>query len=161
MTMPGWGELTAQLLALTESRLLDPLEILLEAELAEIRSHLAERAGAWAACLLGDDDRAAALTATRLVAALYPGDSPFDPPAAWWQTPFGQVTAHRVGHPGAEAVSYAVAGAMLGVTRQGVHDLVARGKLARHPSGGVLTAGVRDRLVQRSREKGFHDGAGE
>jgi len=89
VAIPPWGELTAQLLALTESRLLDPLEIVLEAELAEVRSRLAERAGAWAACLLGDDDRAAALTAIRLVAALYPGDSPFDPPAAWWQTPFG------------------------------------------------------------------------
>jgi len=58
-------------------------------------------------------------------------------------------------------VSYAVAGAMLGVTRQGVHDLVTRGKLARHPSGGVLTASVRDRLVQRSREKGSDGGAGK
>jgi len=57
-------------------------------------------------------------------------------------------------------VSYAVAGAMLGVTRQGV-DLVTRGKLARHPGGRVLTAGVRDRIVQRSREKGSHGSAGE
>ncbi|HMH94663.1 MAG TPA: hypothetical protein VK586_26710 [Streptosporangiaceae bacterium] len=58
-------------------------------------------------------------------------------------------------------MSYAVAGAMLGVTRQGVHDLVTRGKLARHPGGRVLTAGVRDRIVQRSREKGSHGSAGE
>jgi len=30
--------------------------------------------------LLGDDDQAAAQTAIRLVAALYPSDTPFDPP---------------------------------------------------------------------------------
>jgi len=38
-----------------------------------------------------------------------------------------------------------VAGAMLGVTRQGVHDLVTRGKLARHPDGGVTVDSVRAR----------------
>ncbi|WP_018657753.1 hypothetical protein [Actinomadura flavalba] len=148
--MPAWGELTAQLLSLVEARLVDPLEILLEDDLATVRSRLAARAGTWAQRLLGDDGPAAALTAARLVAALYPGDGPFDPPAAWWATPLGRVVAWRVGHPGAEAVSYAVAGAMLGVTRQGVHDLVTRGKLARHPSGGVTTASVRDRIDQRA-----------
>jgi hypothetical protein len=151
--IPAWHPLTAQLLGLAESRLLDPLEILLESELAEIRSRLAGRAGAWAASLVGGDDRAAALTAVRLVAAFYPGDGPFDPPPAWWQTPLGQVTARRAGHPGADAVSYSVAGAMLGVTRQAVHDLVSRGKLPRHPAGGVLAAGVRDRLRQRAQDR--------
>jgi hypothetical protein len=52
----------------------------------------------------------------------------------------------RAGHPSAQAVSYSVAGAMLGVTRQGVHDLVTRGKLARHPDGGVTVDSVRARL---------------
>jgi hypothetical protein len=95
--------------------------------------------------LLGDDDQAAASTAIRLVAALYPGDTPFDPPPEWWRTPLGQVVLRRVGHPSAQAVSYSVAGAMLGVTRQGVHDLVTRGKLARHPDGGVTVDSVRAR----------------
>ena len=68
----------------------------------------------------------------------------------WWRTPLGQSLAVRVGHPTAEAVTYPVAGAMLGITRQGVHDLVTRGKLARHPTGGVLTTSVRDRLRNES-----------
>ena len=38
------------------------------------------------------------------------------------------------------------AGAMLGISRQGVHDLVRRGRLPRHPDGGVPSAAVRDRL---------------
>jgi hypothetical protein len=38
---------------------------------------------------------------------------------------------------------------MLGITRQGVHDLVTRGKLARHPDGGVKPESVRARLNQR------------
>ena len=40
-------------------------------------------------CSAGDDDRAAAMLAIRQVSALYPSDEPFDPPAAWWVTPFG------------------------------------------------------------------------
>jgi hypothetical protein len=35
---------------------------------------------------------------------------------------------------------------MLGVTRQGVHDLVTRGKLARHADGGVTTESVSNRM---------------
>ncbi len=54
--------------------------------------------------------------------------------------------ARRVGHPAAESVSYATAGAMLGISRQGVHDLVRRGRLPRHPDGGVPSAAIRDRL---------------
>lgn len=150
---PSWSDLTAQLLALVESRLLDPLEILLKSELDSVRSRLAARAGAWASELLGEDDQAATRIAIRLVSALYPSDTPFDPPPAWWQTPLGVVVARRVGHPAAETVSYAVAGAMLGVTRQGVHDLVNRGKLVPHHGGGVTTASVRERLNQRAAER--------
>jgi hypothetical protein len=143
-----WSQLTAQLLSLVEIRLLDPLEILLESdsELVRMRSRIAERAGTWASQLLGDDDSVAAMVAIRLVSTLYPSDGPFDPPAEWWRTPLGMVVAHRVGHPTAEAVSYSLAGAMLGVTRQGIHDLVTRGKLDRHPDGGVTATSVRDRI---------------
>jgi hypothetical protein len=38
---------------------------------------------------------------------------------------------------------------MLGISRQGVHDLVRRGKLPRHPDGGVPSLAVRDRLQAR------------
>jgi hypothetical protein len=147
---PAKDELAAQLLSLMAGRLLDPLEILLEADLTPLHARLRERAGRLAAQLLGDDDQVAQRAAIRLISSLYPSDGPFDPPARWWQTPLGMVVARRAGHPGAEAVSYAVAGAMLGMSRQGVHDLVTRGKLARHASGGVTTASVQDRIIQRA-----------
>lgn len=148
--LPSWAELTQQLVELVERRLLDPLEILLESDLADVRSHTAERAGAWADALLGADEMAARLMAIRLVSTLYPGDTGFEPPDGWWQTPLGRVMVRRVGHPAAASVSYAVAGAMLGITRQGVHDLVNRGKLDRHDSGGVTTASVQRRVIASS-----------
>lgn len=150
MQIPTWSDLAAQVLTLAESRMLDPLEILLEAELEPIRSRLAVRAGAWASDMLGPDEELAKRTAIRLVSILYPSDEPFDPPTEWWRTPLGVVVALRAGHPGAEAVSYAVAGSMLGVSKQAVHDLVNRGKLDRHADGGVATASVHSRIIQRA-----------
>jgi hypothetical protein len=143
-------ELRDDLVRLVTSRLLDPLEILLDTEVAALRERVRQDAEMWAAQLLGADDDLARHLAVRLVAALYPGDTAFDPPESWWATPLGRVTARRVGHPAREHVSYAVAGAMLGITRQGVHDLVNRDKLRRHPDGGVSVASVRARLEQRS-----------
>ncbi|MGW0230134.1 hypothetical protein ACWDWO_17610 [Actinopolymorpha singaporensis] len=144
-------ELAAHLLQLLERRLFDPLEILLGTgpQLDELRDRAAIQAAAWASDLLDDTERQAAHTLARLVGTLWPGDEVFDPPASWWRTPLGQVAVRRVGHPTAAAVTYAVAGAMLGVTRQGVHDLLTRGKLDRHPDGGVTVASVRERLRLR------------
>jgi hypothetical protein len=139
-------------------RLVDPLEILL-GHSGDLHAEIAATSRAWAAALLGDDDQAAARTAIRLVAALYPGDTPFDPPPQWWRTPLGQVVLRRAGHPSAQAVSYSVAGAMLGVTRQGVHDLVTRGKLARDPDGGVTVDSVRARLNRRTTSQRAPHGA--
>lgn len=141
-------QLAEHLVRLVSSRLLDSLEILL-GETSDLSRRVEAAAPGWASTLLGDDDHAAQFLAIRLVAALYPSDGPFDPPSQWWSTPLGRVVAWRAGHPAAEAVSYSVAGAMLGVTRQGVHDLVQRGKLARHPSGGVTVASVRARIAAR------------
>ncbi|GAA2804044.1 acyl-CoA-like ligand-binding transcription factor [Crossiella cryophila] len=143
--------LVAQLLRLSEQRLLDPLEILLQSAdpLTTVRTYLRAAVETQAAQLLGRDERLATHAVARLISAFYPGDEPFDPPLEWWQTPLGQVVARRVGHPAAEAVPYSVAGAMLGVTRQGVHDLVNRHKLDRHPDGGVRTESVRIRLLTR------------
>lgn len=145
-------ELVDHLVTVVAQRVLDPLVILLESDdaVAAIREHIGYDAEMWAAQLLDGEDPVATARAARLLAALYPGDEPFDPPAAWWQTPLGRVVARRVGHPGADRVSLAVAGAMLGVTRQGVHDLVTRGKLARHPEGGVTTESVRKRIKGES-----------
>ncbi|MGK5678590.1 hypothetical protein [Actinoplanes sp. URMC 104] len=140
--------LVEQIARLLDVRLLDPLEILLEGDDAvdALRQLARLRARGWAATIGGDDDTAATMALARLIAALYPADGPFDPPADWWATPLGQVVARRVGHPWAESISYATAGAMLGITRQGVHDLVRRGRLPRHPDGGVPSVAVRDRL---------------
>lgn len=127
------------------SRLLDPLDILFGVGDA-LRERLAADARAWADVLLGQDDRAATHLGIRLVSALYPGDTAFDPPAAWWATPFGRAVARRVGHPTAVAVPTSTAAAMLGITRQGVHDLANRGKLERQPAGGITASSVRARL---------------
>ncbi|MEV6595376.1 hypothetical protein AB0M36_00775 [Actinoplanes sp. NPDC051346] len=150
--MPTRADLVEQIVRLLDIRLLDPLEILLEGDdaVAALRGLVRVRAGGWADLMRAADDRIAAGAVIRLVATLYPGDRAFDPPVDWWRTPLGRVTALRVGHPSAESVSLATAGAMLGITRQGVHDLVRRGKLPRHPDGGVPSAAVRDRLRHAS-----------
>lgn len=137
------------------SRLLDALDILFELdELSGDRGRLREllevKSRTWADVLCGEDDRAAAFLAIRLVSALYPGDAPFDPPAAWWGTPLGRAVARRAGHPAATAVPVSVAAAMLDITRQGVHDLVRRHKLDRDPDGAITTASIQARL-SRSR----------
>jgi hypothetical protein len=148
--------LAAELVSLVERRVLDPLEILFGSDGSDdaddpagpLKGRSRIEAEVWAAQLLGRNDQLAVRTAARLIAALFPADGPFDPPDEWWATAFGRVVARRVGYPGRPAVSFAVAGAMLGITRQGVHDLVKRAKLARHPDGGVTTASVQERLNQ-------------
>jgi hypothetical protein len=144
----GRGELVEQIARLLDIRLLDPLEVLLDGDDAvlALRRLVRVRAGQWADAMRDGDDMTARLTGARLIATLYPGDRAFDPPVEWWQTPLGQAIARRVGHPSLEAISYATAGAMLGISRQGVHDLVRRGRLPRHPDGGVPSAAIRDRL---------------
>ena len=147
--MDPTGALTEQLLRLLDVRLLDPLEILLEdtGVVTDLRVLLRRRAAGWAAVIHGDDETAATRTIVRVVATLYPDDHAFAPPADWWRSPLGQAVVRRVGHPYAESVSYVTAGSMLGISRQGVHDLVRRGRLPRHPDGGVPVAAVRHRLL--------------
>ncbi|GGM69123.1 hypothetical protein GCM10011609_00960 [Lentzea pudingi] len=143
-------DLRNDLIRLVTSRLLDPLEILLpQADLTGLRQSAEADAEMWAAQLLGPDDATARRTVIRLMTVLHPGDTPFDPPESWWATPLGRVTARRAGHPGKDHVSLGVAGAMLGITRQGVHDLVNRHKLVRHPEGGVTVDSIRARLGLR------------
>ncbi|MFK3983657.1 hypothetical protein ACI2K4_25160 [Micromonospora sp. NPDC050397] len=154
MAPPDRTELAEQLVRLLDIRLLDPLEILLDGDdtVDALRTVVRVRAATWADRVVLGDDRQAVGVIMRVVSTLYPGDGPFDPPLDWWRGPLGRAVAWRVGHPTAPAVSYAVAGAMLGITRQGVHDLVSRGRLARHPDGGVVPGSVRDRLHQLDRE---------
>lgn len=136
--------LVDQLVEIVRTKLLDPLEILV-GDLGDLPGRTTAAAEELAAAMTGDDDAAAVGAIVRVIAALYPGDG-FDPPADWWRTPLGQLAIRRVGHPFAQAVPYSVAGAMLGVTKQGVHDLVRRGKLTRHEDGGVTVESVRNRL---------------
>ncbi|MBB5627254.1 hypothetical protein [Sphaerisporangium krabiense] len=142
--------LVRELVGLVERRVVDPLEILFGADegVRAVRERLRIEAEVWAAQLLGPDERLAVRVAARLIAAVFPGDGPFDPPDEWWGTAFGRAVAGRAGHPGKVAVPFSTAGAMLGITRQGVHDLVKRGKLDRHPDGGVTTESIRERLNQ-------------
>ncbi|WP_246064068.1 hypothetical protein [Nonomuraea longispora] len=148
--------LASELAELVGRRIVDPLEILFgsDEQVEPVRARLRIEAEVWAAQLLGPDESLAVRTAARLVAALFPGDGPFDPPDEWWRTAFGRAVARRAGHPGKEAVPFATAGAMLGITRQGVHDLVKRAKLDRHPGGGVSTRSIRERLNQPQEHHG-------
>jgi hypothetical protein len=146
-------ELASHLAAVIGARLLDPLEILLESDLDEMRTRVRARSAELAERLLGDDEKTATFTAIRLVATLYPSDEPFRPTVTWWGTPLGQTVARLVGHPSAESLSFAEAGAMLGITRQAVHDLVVRNKLERHPSGGVTNASVQARSQMRAADR--------
>jgi len=141
-------DLAEDLTGVIRARLIEPLDALFGGG-EQLREQLPARTREWAAALLGDDDQAATLTAIRLVRTLYPGEVPFDPPAARWNTPFGRVVARRVGHPQTRTVPVSVAAAMLGITRQGVHDLANRGKLERDPAGGITADSVRVRLAVR------------
>jgi hypothetical protein len=151
MTAVSREELAEHLADLVDERLLRPLEALLEsAAIDSLRRLVVLNAKTWASRLTDPDDGVAAATATHLIATLYGGAGPFEPPRDWWRSPLGQVVLRRLGHPDVERVSYATAGTMLDITRQGVHDLTARGKLVRHADGGVTTASVRRRALAQS-----------
>lgn len=111
-------------------------------DLVDRIGHLAP---AWASQLLGDDDRLAAQTVVDLMPVLWPNGAI---PTAWWSTPIGRAVARSVGHPYTDHVSYSVAGAMLGVTKQSVEKRVRKGTLDRHRDGGVTAASVRRALTE-------------
>jgi hypothetical protein len=79
-------QLARHLSDLVSSRLLDPLEIVLQSDLTRLRRQIDTQARRWADQLLGPDDAVATGTAIRLVSALYPGDEPFHPSPQWWST---------------------------------------------------------------------------
>ena len=97
-----------------------------------------------------DDDEIAADAVAAIMAALWPHGDPEDVGEAdWWRTPLGRVCARSLGRSDAESVTFSVAAAMLGVHKGTVSQLVDRGKLDRHPDGGVLRASVLQRIAQR------------
>lgn len=104
-----------------------------------IRQRATSAARMLARQLASGDDRLAAQTAIDLASAILPEEIPDD----WWATPLGRLVAQSVGHPSAEAVSFSVAGAMIGVSKGRVQQLVADGRLERHPDGGITSTSVR------------------
>ena len=119
-----------------------PLGALLGPDMVvELDRRIRSNAPMWAAQLTDDDDRLAAQTVIDLMAVLP------DPEPQWWRTPLGRVVAASVGTEDAEAVRASVAAAMLGISPSRVHDLAGRGKLDRHPDGGIVRASVMRRLV--------------
>ncbi|WP_086848713.1 hypothetical protein [Amycolatopsis kentuckyensis] len=141
-----------QLLHDVEGKLLAPLERLMPGDapgghIAELRRQLQADTEMWAAQVTGADSELAKETISSIISAVYLDGTEFTPPASWWQTPFGSLVARRLGHPTSPVVSLSVASAMLGITRQGAHDLLKRGKLQRHlEEPGVLVSSIQDRL---------------
>lgn len=109
------------------------------------------RCTALVAELCGDDDRLAAEACLSVMCVLWPHGCPEDiGQAEWWRTPVGRLCARSLGRDDAEAVTYSVAGAMLGLATGTVSSMVSRGNLDRHPDGGVVRASVLQRLGQQS-----------
>lgn len=152
MDSPGplIDRVTAQL-ARELGELIEPLAVLAGPKAAlEWPRQLARRARGIALTLCAGDDDDAAETCIDIMNALWPHGTPEHlGHADWWRTPLGQVCARSLGHRDSEAVTISVAAAMLGVTRGTVAQLLNRGKLDRHPDGGVLRASVLQRLAGR------------
>lgn len=112
---------------------------------------LSKRAGLLAIQLLQDsDDNLAAQTTIDIMAALWPHGAPETVGRAeWWRTPVGRLCARSLGTDEAESVTYSVAAAMLGISRGATSTLVSRGRLDRHPDGGVTRVSVLQRLAER------------
>lgn len=112
------------------------------------REQLATGAATVVAILRAEgDDELAGETCLDLMNALWPNVAPEDAGRAdWWRTPLGQLCARSLGRADAEAVSYSVAAAMLGIAKGSVSVMVQRGNLDRHPDGGVLRASVLQRI---------------
>jgi hypothetical protein len=78
-------------------------------------------------------------TAVAVIDALWPHTNP---PAEWWTTPLGQTCANHLDNQQPHSWTHATAALVLGVTRGTVAQLVSRGKIPKHPAGGVCPAGV-------------------
>lgn len=139
-------EIAYQIADEVDSGVLFPLEAIAGSseQISAIRTQMEGRAYLLATQLLSGDDKLAAQTAIDLVNLLFGPVAEI--PNDWWSTPLGQAMAASVGHPLAEAVSYSVAGAMLGVSKTRIQQLVADGKLDRAPDGGITTVSIRQRL---------------
>lgn len=133
--------------------LADPVGCLLGLDLdTAIRTRINERVEWIAATVARGADHERAELVIDIMNALF-GDG--EPPIEWWGTPLGQACAGSLGVDTAEAVSQSVAGAILGVTRGTIAQMLARGGthcLERHPDGGIVLASV---LRERDRRDGL------
>jgi len=129
-----------------------PAADLLGMDVAEvIRKRIGSRVPALVSQLTQDrDDRLSADTAGDLMGAIWPHGVA---DLAWWRTPLGRACARALAAEDSEAVTYSTAAAMLGVVRGTVSVLVARGKLDRHPDGGLTRTSVLLRVAD-GREAG-------
>lgn len=96
--------------------------------------------------LTGNDDNSRADTAADLYAIVC-GAHP-EPPPEWWATPLGRAIATSIGRDDSDAVSAAIAGQMLGVSRTQIYRLADDGLLDRHPDGGITRTSVMSRLAR-------------
>lgn len=86
-------------------------------------------------------------TAQAIVAIIWCGQ----PPTAWWQTPAGRACAAQLAPHAQGTVTYAVAAAMLGVTRGTVQTLVQRERLTRvAPGNSICLASVLNRIATQN-----------
>ena len=134
-----------QLVDEIDRALVGPVRALLGQDLGDrLWERLRERSPMLAAQLGGDDDDIAAELVVDVLNLLWPGG---DPDPEWWRTPVGRLCARSLGTDDADAVTRSVAAAMLGVHPGTIAQLVARGRLERHPDGGITRASVLMRLL--------------
>lgn len=97
--------------------------------------------------LCADNDDAAALV-EELGPVLWP-----DPPLWWWTTALGKVVARHTSTAPEQALTFAAAATMLGISRTTVHDYAksATADLVEHPDHGVTRASVLARIARLSR----------
>lgn len=113
---------------------MDPVAAQIHTEVALITKESAVAVAGWLAAGTVAADDLAALARRK--------------PWEWWDTPLGRAV-WEAGHSPAH-VTYAVAGRLLGVTRQRVGQLVADGRLAIGPAGGVDARSLRRLLANRA-----------
>lgn len=96
-----------------------------------------------------DDDHLSAQSAIDIMATLWPDCDPTEVQPGWWTTPLGRLVAKAGGLPDSEALTVTAAAVVLGVTPSAVSQLLTRGRLDRHPDGGVLRSSLMAEIARR------------
>jgi cell division septum initiation protein DivIVA len=96
------------------------------------------------ATLLQEPDQAEQ-AAHNLMSALFGAHGANDPTTDWWRTEAGQAVAYAIGYHRSHAYR-ADAVAILGISRQRVHELIGQGVLVEEGPRGVTAESIRARL---------------